>query len=305
MSAMRYCAALALALALLVVPRPAAAIEVLTGALKGINERGEIVLGYRAASVPFSFVQGKREDGSDRPIGYAIDLCGEVVDEIGRAIGRGDLKVRYVPVTPETRIEAVTSGKIDLECGTTTANAERRRSVAFSPVTYISATKLLVRKGSPVGTYRDLGGRKLVLVAGTTNEAAVRALLAKLKLQADILTAKDNAEGFAMVKDGRADAFATDDVVLYGLIANDGAEGASYSVLADKLSFEPFGLMFRKDDPELAGTVTAAFNRLAESRELRWIYERWFLKRLPNGERLNIPLSNDLRNSFQLLGLEE
>lgn len=303
MSATRFSATLALAL--LAAPRPATAIEVLAGALKSINERGEIAVGYRSASVPFSFVQGKREDGSDRPIGYAIDLCGEVVDEIARAVGRGDLKVRYVPVTPETRIEAVASGKIDLECGTTTANADRRRSVAFSPIIYISATKLLVRKGSPVLSYRDLEARKLVLIAGTTNEGAVRGLLAKLKLQPEILTAKDNGEGFAMVKDGRADAFATDDVVLYGMLANDGAEGANYSVLADKLSFEPFGLMYRKDDAQLASTVTAAFTRLAESRELRWIYERWFLKRLPNGERLNIPLSTDLRNSFQLLGLEE
>ena len=294
-----------LGLAAMAAPNPACAVEVLNGSLKTIAEKGEVVIGYRTASVPFSFVEGRQADGTPRPIGYAIDLCGEIVDEIGRETGRTDLKVRYEPVTSETRFQAVSSGKVDLECGSTTANAERRRTVAFSPVTFISATKLLVAKGSPITSYRDLAAKKVVVTAGTTNEAALRDLLAKLKIQAEILMGKDHAESFAMVKDGRADAFATDDILLYGLIANDGASGATYTVLPDKLSFEPYGIMFRKDDPEMAGAVAATFNRLAESRELRWTYERWFLKRLPNGERLNVPMSNDLHTSFQLIGLED
>lgn len=303
MSARQFMAALAVAW--LGIPHPAVAVDVLNGALKTIAEKGEVVIGYRTSSVPFSFVEGKQADGNPRPIGYAIDLCGEIVDEIGRETGRTDLKVRYEPVTAESRFQAIASGKVDLECGSTTANAERRRSVAFSPVTFISATKLLVPKTSPIASYRDLGGKRVVVTAGTTNESAVRDILAKLKLQSDILTAKDHAESFAMVKDGRADAFATDDILLYGLIANDGTEGAKYTVLTDKLSFEPYGIMFRKDDPEMAGAVAATFGRLAESRELRWTYERWFLKRLPNGARLNVPMSNDLKTSFQLIGLED
>ena len=305
MSAMRCGSVLAgvLALALAGLPRPAAAIEVLTGTLKRVAERGEIVLGYRESSVPFSFVEGKHRDGSPRVIGYAIDLCGEIADDIQAAIGR-KVTIRFEPVTAETRIPALTSGKIDLECGSTTANAERRRSVAFSPVDYISATQLLVKKGSGIASYRDLGGKTVVVTAGTTNEKAVRDLLAKLKIQAQIVTAPDHAASYAMVKAGQADAFATDDVLLYGLIATDSQDGATYTVLPDKLSYEPYGIMFRKDDPELAGIVTQTFTRLAESRELRWTYERWFLKRLPNGERLDIPMSNDLRTSFQLMGLD-
>ena len=303
MSAMRFGAVLGAVLALAGVPRPAAAIEVLTGTLKRVAERGEIVLGYRESSVPFSFVEGKRPDGSPRAIGYAIDLCGEIADDVQAAIGR-KVTVRYEPVTAETRIPALTSGKIDLECGSTTANAERRRSVAFSPVDYISATQLLVKKESGIASYRDLAGKKVVVTAGTTNEKAVRDLLAKLKIQAEIVTAPDHAASYALVKAGQADAFATDDVLLYGLIATDGQDGANYTVLPDKLSYEPYGIMFRKDDPELAGIVAQTFTRLAESRELRWTYERWFLKRLPNGERLDIPMSNDLRTSFQLMGLD-
>ena len=303
MSVMRYGQALALALAaILSQPRPAAAIEVLTGTLKTVAERGEIVIGYRASSIPFSFVEGKREDGSPRVIGYTIDICGEIVDDIQKEIGR-PLKVRYEAVTPDTRIAAVTSGKVDLECGSTTANAERRKSVAFSPVDYISATQLLVKRGSSIASYTDLDGKTVVVTSGTTNEKAVRDLMAKLKLQATVVTAPDHAASFAMVKDGKADAFALDDVLLYGLIATAGPDKPNYTVLSGKLSYEPYGIMFRKDDPELAGVVTQTFVRLAESRELRWTYERWFLKRLPNGERLDIPMSNDLRTSFQLMGL--
>ncbi|MEG9527289.1 MAG: amino acid ABC transporter substrate-binding protein [Hyphomicrobiales bacterium] len=277
---------------------PASAIEVLTGTLKSVAERGEIVLGYRESSVPFSFVEGKQPDGSPRPIGYAIDLCGEIADDVQAAIGR-PVKIRYAPVTAETRIDAVASGKIDLECGSTTANAERRRQVAFSPVDYISATQLLVKRGSGIASYRDLGGKTVVVTAGTTNEKAVRDQLTRLKIAAQLVTAPDH-----MVKAGKADAFATDDVLLYGLIATDAQDGANYTVLPDKLSYEPYGIMFRKDDPELAGLVQQTFTRLAESRALRWTYERWFLKRLPNGERLDIPMSNDLRVSFQLMGLD-
>lgn len=296
---MRLVAVLALALA----ATPASAVEVLTGTLRSVAERGEIVLGYRESSVPFSFVEGKQSDGSPRPIGYAIDLCGEIADDVQAAIGR-PVKIRYEPVTAETRIAAVTAGKIDLECGSTTANAERRKQVAFSPVDYISATQLLVKRGSGIASYRDLGGKTVVVTAGTTNEKAVRDQFVRLKIDAQVVTAPDHAASYAMVKAGKADAFATDDVLLYGLIATDAKDGANYTVLPDKLSYEPYGIMFRKDDPELAGLVQQTFTRLAESRALRWTYERWFLKRLPNGERLDIPMSNDLRVSFQLMGLD-
>lgn len=299
--AKRHTILVALTLALAV--RPAAAVEVLTGTLKRVAERGEIVIGYRESSVPFSFVEGKRADGSPRVVGYAIDLCGEIADDVQKEVGR-PLKVRYEPVTPDTRIEAVASGKVDLECGSTTANAERRKQVAFSPVDFISATKLLVRRGSPIASYRDLGGRIVVVTSGTTNETILRDLLARLKIDAQVVTAPDHAASFAMVKAGKADAFALDDILLYGLIATDTADGSATTVLPDKLSYEPYGIMFRKDDPAMAALVGATFTRLAETRELRWTYERWFLKRLPNGERLDVPMSDDLRVSFQLMGLD-
>jgi ABC-type amino acid transport substrate-binding protein len=271
----------------------------LTGTLKKINDTGIVTIGYRESSLPFSYLSGKQ------PIGYSIDLCHEIVDDIGRAVGRSDLGIRYKPVTSESRIPAVVSGEVDLECGSTTANAERRKDVDFSPTIYVSATKLMVRRGSPVRSFRDLGGRTVAVTAGTTNEVAVRALIERLKIPAEIIVGRDHAESFGMVRDGRAVALALDDVLLYGLIAAAGPEGAQYVVLNDKLSYEPYGIMFRRGDPGLASLVADTFRRLAQTREIRWIYERWFLKRLPTGERLNIAMSEELAHEFELLGLEE
>jgi glutamate/aspartate transport system substrate-binding protein len=290
--------AVALAVASVLAGAPAMGAEgELTGTLKKISDTGIVTIGYRESSIPFSYASGRQ------PIGYSIDLCNEIVEDIGRAVGRSDLAVRYKLVTSESRIPAVVAGEADLECGSTTANAERRRQVDFSPTIYVSATKLMVRRGSPVRSFRDLGGRTVAVTAGTTNEAAVRALIERLKIPVEILVARDHAEGFAMVRDGRAVAFALDDVLLYGLIAAAGPEGAQFIVLNDKLSYEPYGIMFRKDDPALASLVANTFQRLAQTRELRWIYDRWFLKRLPNGERLNIAMSEELAHEFELLGL--
>lgn len=280
---------------------PAAAREgELTGTLKKIDGSGSVTIGYRESSIPFSFLTEAK-----RPVGYAIDLCLDIVDDIGRELGRPDLKVDYKPVTSENRFDAVASGEVDLECGSTTANIERRQRVDFSPITYVSATKLLVKRASAVRSYRDLGGKKVAVTAGTTNADAMRALFTRLKIPGELVEGRDHADSFAMVRDGRADALALDDVLLYGLLAAAGSDRTNYQVLPEDLSYEPYGLMFRKDDPALAALVRATFARLAETREIRWTYDTWFLKRLPNGERLDIPMSEQLLGLFQLMGLPD
>lgn len=288
------------ALAWLAIASGPAAADELTGTLKKVDDAKVVTIGYRESSIPFSYLNALKQ-----PIGYAIDLCLEIVDDIGRELGHEDLRVAYKPVTSETRIPAVVSGEVDLECGSTTANAERRKQVDFSPTFFVSATRLLVRRGSPVRSYRDLGGRKVAVTAGTTNEAAIRALIERLKIPAEVVIGHDHAESFAMVKEDRADALALDDVLLYGLIAAAGPDGANYIVRPDSLSFEPYGIMFRKDDPQLAALVRNSFERLARSRELRWLYEKWFLKRLPTGESLNIPMSTELASALESLGLAD
>jgi len=273
---------------------------ILSGTLKKVRDSGAVVIGYRAASFPFSFVQ----PGAPRPLGYSIDLCLGIVEEIVRELGGNPTRLDFVPVTADTRAQAVTSGKVDLECGSTTSNAERQQSVAFSPIIYVAGTKLLVKRSSGIGSYRDLGGKTLVVTSGTTNETAMKQLNDKYKLGIAIVAARDHDESYAMLADGKADAFATDDVLLYGFIVARKAE-AAMAVVGDFITYEPYGIMFRKDDPLMAAAVTHAFLAMAQGRALTDTYRRWFLQPGPTGQSLNLPMSAQLSEVFRSLGEED
>jgi glutamate/aspartate transport system substrate-binding protein len=273
---------------------------VLSGTLKKVRDRGAVVIGYREASFPFSSILG----GASQPFGYSIDLCRGVVEEIVRELDGAATRVDFAPVTADTRMEAVTSGKVDLECGSTTSNAERQQSVAFSPIIYVAGTKLLVKRSSGIGSYRDLGGRTLVVTSGTTNEAAMKQLNNKYKLGISIVAARDHDESYAMLADGKADAFATDDVLLYGFIVARKA-AAAMAVVGDFITYEPYGIMFRKDDPLMASAVTRAFLAMAQRRMLTDTYRRWFLQPGPEGGSLNLAMSAQLSEVFRSLGEED
>ncbi len=272
-------------------PAPAA----LTGTLSKVRETGTIALGYRESSVPFSWLNARKE-----PIGYSIELCKALVSAIGDAVNR-TLIIQWVPVTPENRIDAVVSGRVDLECGSTTSNVERQKRVAFSPIIFVAGTKVMVKKGSPIGSFRDLAGRRVAVTAGTTNEKALRDLDRKFRLGMQLQVVPDHAQGFAQVANGQADAFATDDVLLYGLIAEHSGERGEYRVVGDYLSYDPYGIMFRKDDPQLAQVVRDTFQELAADGEIDRQYKRWFLRRLPSGTSLNLPMSAQLATIIQTM----
>ncbi len=267
--------------------------------LAAIKQTHTVRLGYREASIPFSFL-----DQANRPIGYSLELCEAIVTELGAAVDEPDLKIEYVPVTSDSRIDAVLANKIDFECGSTTANAERGRRVAFSPLIYVAGTKLMVPRTSPIVQPRDLAGKTVVVTAGTTNEQVLHALDAKLKLGLKILTAADHAASFQMLADGKADSFATDDVLLYGLLAQFKARD-KFQVVGDFLSYEPYGIMFRKNEPQLRAVVDRTFRDLATNHDLIPLYNKWFNARLPTGERLDIAISPQLEDSFKALDESE
>jgi glutamate/aspartate transport system substrate-binding protein len=269
----------------------------LTGTLAKVNGSGTIAIGYRVASFPFSYL-----GPGNQPMGYSIDLCHAIVEEIGREIDKPDLKVAYIAVTPETRMQAVVSGKADLECGSTTSNAERQKQVAFSPIMFVTGTKLMVKRHSPIRSYRDLKGKVVVVTAGTTNEQALKRLNEKFELGANIISARDHEESYSLVVDGKADAFATDDILLYGLIAHHNAQ-RELIVVGDFLSYDPYGIMFRKDDPQLNQLVVRTFEQLAESRDLVLNYDKWFVRKTPTGERINLPMGPQLEEIFHVLGV--
>ena len=258
------------------------------GVLAKVRETGSITIGHRASSIPFSYLSARGE-----PIGYSIDLCKLLVDAIGEQVGR-TVAIKWQPVTSESRIPAVVSGQVDLECGSTTNNLERQKLVGFSPTFFVSGTKLLVKKGSPVHGFRDLTGRKVVVTAGTTNEKTMRELAAKFKIDMAISVAPDHAASFALLASGAVDAFATDDVLLYGLIAQNKVQ-ADYVVIGDFLSYDPYGIMYRRGDTQLASIVADTFQQLADQQEIERRYDRWFLRKLPSGVSLDLPMSPQLQ----------
>ena len=187
-------------------------------------------------------------------------------------------------MTPETRIPAMLDNRIDLECGSTTANAERRQRVAFSPLIFVAGTRLMVPKACAVSGITDLKGKTIVVTRGTTNEQAIQAADKKFSLGLKIVTADDHEQSYRMLADGKADAFATDDILLYGLIARHKAQDRM-KVVGDLLSYEPYGIMFRKGDPQLAAVVERTFRKLATNHDLVPLYREWFMQRLPTGEQ--------------------
>ncbi|WER44565.1 amino acid ABC transporter substrate-binding protein [Cupriavidus sp. WKF15] len=264
----------------------------LSGTLKKAKETGTLTIGYRESSLPFSYLNQAR-----RPIGYSIDICTAIVTAAGNEVGR-DLAISWVPVTSENRFEAMISGKIDLECGSTTRNAERQQRVAFSPVIFVAGTKLLVPHGSPIRTFRDLKGKTVVATAGTTNADAIERLSARFDLGLTLIRARDHADAFEVLRHGGADAYAGDDVLLYGFLAKYGL-GKKYDVTRDFLSYDPYGIMLRKGDPQFAAVVDKAVRDLITTGELERLYKQWFINRLPTGERLGIPMSAQLEDIIE------
>jgi glutamate/aspartate transport system substrate-binding protein len=269
--------------------------EGLSPTLANIKKTHVVHLGYRESSPPFSFL-----DQANRPIGYSLELCEAIVDEIGVEVDDANLKIEYVKVTSDDRIPAVLQKKIDLECGSTTANAERAKQVAFSPLMFIAGTKLMVPKASSVSAVTDLKGKTVVVTKGTTNEQAMHDVDKKFALGLNIVAAGDHEQSYQMLVDGKADAFATDDILLYGLIARHKAQD-KFKVTGEYLSYDPYGIMFRKGEPQLAAVVERTFHKLGSNRDLIPLYNKWFVARLPTGEKLNVAISPQLEEAFNVL----
>ena len=269
--------------------------EGLSPTLANIKKTHVVPLGYRESSPPFSFM-----DPSNRPIGYSLELCEAIVEEIGIEVDDANLRIEYVKVTSDDRIAAVVQNKIDLECGSTTANAERARQVAFSPLMFVAGTKLMVPKASAISAPKDLQGKTVVVTKGTTNEHAMHTLDKKFSLSLNIVASPDHEQSYQVLADGKADAFATDDILLYGLIARHKAQG-QFKVVGDYLSYDPYGIMFRKGEPQLTAVVERAFRKLGSNRDLIPLYNKWFVARLPTGEKLNVAISPQLEEAFKVL----
>jgi ABC-type amino acid transport substrate-binding protein len=283
----------------------------LTGTLKTIMDRGTILIGYRESALPFSFL-----NRAGQPVGFSQDLCHGIAEETARILNRDLLeseapswqtgvRIVHVPVTADARQPKLVSGEIDLECGSTTANAERARTIAFSPVFFLAGTKLLAPLAGSAGirlrSYRDLAGRTVVVGAGTTNAEVMRRLAGSVTPPITVAEAPGLNAAYDMLADGRADAFASDDILLSGFIAAR-PDGRRFGIVGDYLSYEPYAIALRRDDPAFADLVRASFARMATEGTLNRLYTRWFLDPLPNGETLGLLMSPHLAEMYRALG---
>lgn len=263
------------------------------GVLERVTAGGKLVLAYRESSVPFSYVE------AGKPLGYAVELCQRIAEVVRKKTGRKDMEVEFVPVTSANRMETIEKGRADMECGSTTNNAERRQVVAFTVPHFITGARLLVPAQSNVDRIEDLSGKKLVSTKGTTPLKAVQQINRERLLQINIVEAPDHARAVEMVEKGEADAFAMDDVLLYGLASNR-PNPAALKVVGKFITTEPLAIMLPKNDPAFKKVVDDEMRRLITSREIYPIYDKWFAQPIPPSNRaLNLPVSYLLRDFWR------
>src|SRR5579862_9522677 len=285
----------ALTFAMLASGFAAAGAEELTGTLAKVKELGYITIGHREASIPFSYLDDKRQ-----PVGFAMDICARIVEAVKRELKLDKLEVRYQLVTASSRIPLLANGTIDLECGNTTNNAERQKQVAYTNTHFLTASRYLSKVESHLRSIEDLKGKTVVAPAGSTNIKQALEFNSRLNLGMTIIPVQDQGEAFLMVETGRAAAFVQDDIVLAGLIAIS-KDPKAYEISEGAFSTpEPYGIMLRKDDVAFKALADAATSALYKSPEGAALYAKWFTQAIPpKNVNLNIPMSPAMKKAFE------
>jgi len=249
---------------LLAFAAPARALE---GTLKAVKARKAFVIGYLKDAKPMSF------QGPNGPEGYSIELCRRIGAEVGKAVGIEKLEIRYVPLTVQTRIEAVTSGKVDIDCSTTTATLSRMQKVDFTILTFIDGGSLAVKKGSPIHNVEGLAGQSVAVLPGTTTEKALREALGAKSADTKVVQVSDHASGIAAVQGGKVAAYAADRMLLATMLSQPSNAGLD---LAGQFTVEPYAFMVRRGDSDFRLVANRALSRTYASGEIYGIVEHWF-----------------------------
>jgi glutamate/aspartate transport system substrate-binding protein len=263
------------------------------GTLDKIKKDGAITIGHRDASIPFSYI-----DDQQKVVGYAMDICARVVEDVKKELKLPNLQVKYQLVTSANRIPLMANGTIDIECGSTTNNLDRQKQVWFTNTHFVTANRWVAKKSSAIKGLNDLKGKTIVSTAGTTNIKQITEINAAQNLGMNIISANGHPEAFQMVETGRAVAFVMDDILLYSLAAQSRTP-ADYEISSVALSVEPYGIMVRKDDAAFKKVVDASTANTYKSGAINAIYDKWFLKAIPpKGLNLNVPVSEPLKKVF-------
>lgn len=260
------------------------------GRLEKIKSSGEIALGHRDSSIPFSYLDDKQQ-----PIGYSMDICHEVVKAVQAKLGMEKINIKLVPVTSSTRIPLLANSTVDLNCGSSTNTKERQAQVTFAPTTFVTATRFVAKKSSSINNLDDLKGKTIVSTAGTSNIRWVTGANDQQKLGMNIIPAKDHAEALLTVESGRAAAFFMDDILLAGLVATSRNPG-DWVISKEAYTVEPYAIMEPKNDPEFKKVVDDTIIGMMKSGELDKLYKKWFESPIPpKNVNLNWPMSDQLK----------
>ena len=264
--------------------------------LAKVAETGTMRVAYRESSVPFSYLDNAK------PIGFGVEVCDRVIDAVKAKVKKPDLKIELQAVTSQNRIPLLMNGTIDIECGSTTNNKARNEQVDFAINYFYTGTRLLTKKGSGIKNYADLRGKSVSTTSGTTNFQVLRKYITTNNFtDINVLAGKDHADSFLSVENGRAVAFAMDDILLYGLAAN-AKNPAEWEVVGDALQVEPYAVMVRKGDPEFKKLVDETIAGLIKSGDFEKLYKKWFQSPIPpRGANLNVPMNEELRANMKAL----
>ena len=263
------------------------------GTLKKVKDGGVLVVGFRDASIPFSYY-----DTNQQPNGYSMDITNAIIEQIKSKTGVRNLEVRRIPITSQNRISLLQNGTIDFECTTTTNNEERARQVDFTNNFFQIGTRLLTRKDSGIRDFADLKGQTVVVGAGTTSERIIRAMNAEKNMDMKIISAKDHSESFLTLSTGRAKAMMMDDALLAGERAKT-KDPENYVITGTPQSFENYACMVRKGDTELKALMNETIANLETSGEAAKIHARWFASPIPpKGLNLDFPMSDGVKKLF-------
>jgi ABC-type amino acid transport substrate-binding protein len=259
-----------------------------------LKSGGKLVLAHRESSTPFSYL-----DADKKPVGYAMDICYKLADALRKKLNLSTVNIDFVLATSANRIDLIAQGKADLECGATTNNKDRREKVAFTVPHFITGARLLVKASNPAERLEDLMGKTIVLTKNSTGQKAVSSANRERLLGIKLLEADENGKSMAVLESGGADAFSTDDVLLYSLAASR-PDPKAFKVVGKFLTIEPLAIMLPKNDPEFKKLIDEEMKRLIRSREIYPIYEKWFTQPIPpKNTALNLPISYLLRDFWK------
>ena len=260
--------------------------------VKKLHETKTLTIGHRESSIPHSYI-----DNSQKVVGYSIELCLKIAEAMKQELNLPELVIKYVPVNIQNRMALVANGTVDIECGSTVNTLGRQKQVDFTLVTFIAADRVMAKKDAGIKEVEDLVGKVAIVPQASTSEKVLNELVTTKKLDIKVNQIRDHAEALLSVETGRADAYVTDDIILYGL-ATKARQAGSMVVVGRALSYAPYGFMIPKNNPTMLTVANRTLARLFRTGELQPIYTRWF-------DQVGFPLTDEMKHAIAVQAFPE